>query len=287
MRSRTSYFAGFFILSLIVFWVPLSTLVHFSFEYEHYSHIILVPLVSAYLMCRDRRTIFAHAESGVRAGTLLLGGGAALYWFSQAHSILLSQNDQLSLTIFPIVLVWLGGFAFCYGTRAFRTAAFPLAFLFLAVPIPDFLLQNAILILQKGSAEATQALFRLVGVPVLRQGFLFVLPGLTIDVAPECSGIRSSLALFTISLLVGHFSLESGWRKVVLSLSVFPIAVIKNGMRIVTLCLLTIYRDPSYLSGSLHRRGGIPFFVLAFAVLTVVVWLLQRSEKKTKLARAA
>jgi exosortase len=147
------------------------------------------------------------------------------------------------------------------------------------VPVPGFLLERIILALQKGSAEVVEALFKLSGVPVLRQGFTFALPRVTFDIAHECSGIRSSLALFITSLLAGYVFLLSKWRRGILALSVVPVAIIKNGVRIVTLSLLASYVDRSFLTGSLHHRyGGALFSVLALAALVPVLWLLQRQE---------
>jgi exosortase len=147
------------------------------------------------------------------------------------------------------------------------------------VPIPDFVLNQAIFWLQSGSAEVSHAFFELMGVPVLRNGFIFSLPGVNIEVAKECSGIRSSLALFITSLLAGHLFLRSTWTKVVLALITLPLLVIKNGIRIVTVTLFSIYVDPGFLTGSLHQQGGILFFLVALAFLTPVLRLLQTSER--------
>jgi exosortase/archaeosortase family protein len=61
---------------------------------------------------------------------------------------------------------------------------------------------------------------------------------------------------------------------------VVPVAVVKNGIRIVTLSLLGIYIDPKFVIDSpLHRSGGIVFFLLALSLLTPVLWVLRKSEK--------
>ena len=135
------------------------------------------------------------------------------------------------------------------------------------------------------SAEASYALFQLFGVPVLRIGFIFSLPGVSIEVAKECSGIRSSLVLVIMSLLAGHLFLRSVWTKAVLTLATLPLLVVKNGIRIVTLSLLSIYVDPSFLTGSLHHQGGIVFFLLALVLLAPVLRLLQQSDRIGRTAR--
>jgi exosortase/archaeosortase family protein len=108
---------------------------------------------------------------------------------------------------------------------------------------------------------------------------VFSLPGITIEVAEECSGIRSSLILLIMSLLAGHLYLRSAWTKTLLSAATLPLGIVKNGIRIVTLTLLSIYIDPSFLTGQLHQKGGIVFFLLALVILAPVLWLLQRLER--------
>lgn len=275
---KTFWFMVFGILSLIAFWRPLHNLVRFSLQNESASHIILIPLVSAYLICLERRKIFLNVPYSWSVGTILLVQGVTLHLLAQRHVLALSQNDQLSLTVFSIVVLWIGGFVLCYGTQAFRAGAFPLLFLFLMVPIPDLLLEKAIFLLQKGSAGSVHVLFNLVGVPVFRQGLVFSLPGLNIEIAKECSGIRSSLALLITCLLASYLFLRSSWRRVLFVLFVFPLVFIKNGLRIVTLSLLGLYLERSFLTGSLHRDGGILFFLLALVILAPLLRLLQKSE---------
>jgi len=118
-----------------------------------------------------------------------------------------------------------------------------------------------------------------VDVPVVRTGLVFALPGITIEVAQECSGIRSSMALIITSLFAGHVLLRSVWRKAILMVATLPLLFIKNGIRIVTLSLLTVYVDPSFLAGRLHRQGGIVFLLLTIAMLLPVLWWLRKSER--------
>jgi exosortase len=106
-----------------------------------------------------------------------------------------------------------------------------------------------------------------------------VLPaGVTIEVAQECSGIRSSLVLLGVSLVASHWFLRSAWTKAILILVTVPLAIAKNGMRIVTLSLLSVYVDPGFLTGRLHHQGGIVFFSVALVLLVSMLLVLKRSE---------
>ena len=109
-----------------------------------------------------------------------------------------------------------------------------------------------------------------------QEGVVLSIPGLTLEVAKECSSIRSSLILLVTSMVLAHLLLRSNWGKVLVSVAAITLSVAKNGLRIFTLSMLGVYVDPSYLHGRLHHNGGIVFFlfVLAglFALLTVVRW---------------
>jgi len=154
-----------------------------------------------------------------------------------------------------------------------------LLFLFLTIPLPNTLLNHAIYFLQKGSAEVAEMIFDLAGVPALREGFVFHLAHFNIEVAKECSGIRSSLALLILALVVGHLFLRTPWKQVVFVIAGLLIMMVKNGVRIATLAILAEYVDPGFLYGRLHHEGGVVFFLLGLLLLLPVLWLLQRSEK--------
>ena len=170
-----------------------------------------------------------------------------------------------------LVLVWIGGFIICYGFAALRAAVFPLLFLLLMVPLPDVILDRIIHALQVGSTEGAYLIFQAVGTPVSRNGFLLSLPGVTIEVAKECSSIRSSIALFITCLLAAHMYLRSAWKIAVLLVLGLLLSVVKNAIRIATLTLLSIYVDPSFLTGRLHHEGGFVFFLLALLLIWPVL----------------
>jgi exosortase len=197
---------------------------------------------------------------------------------STAH--LLSSDEKLSLEILAVIGLWMSFFIADYGTLAFKAARFPLLFLLLLIPIPDFLIDRIVFALQVGSATAADFLFRIMDAPVLKEGLVFRFPSLDVEVAKECSGIRSSLVLLITTLLMAEFSLRSGWRKLLAVLSVFVIVMLKNGMRIVTITLLTVYVDPRFLHSWLHTSGGILFYVLGLVCIVGTIILLKKWEIK-------
>jgi len=278
--SRRLACGALVLAAVIWFWGPLSTVITLSLhygQYEHYSHIIAIPFLTLFLIYVERRTVFAVTAWAPRAGSLILAAGLAIATAGRMGNV--GGESAWTVGISSMVTTCIGAFVLCYGGEAFRRAAFPLLLLILMTPLPPALLHAIISFLQKWSAEGSAVLFDLLGVPVYREGFLFALPGLTIEIAEECSGIRSSLALFIVGLVAGHMCLRRSWSKTALAVIVVPLAIVKNAVRIVVLSLLAIHVDPSFITGSaVHRYSGIPLFAVSFAILGGVIWLLQHSE---------
>ena len=155
---------------------------------------------------------------------------------------------------------------------------FPLAFLVCAVPLPILMIEKIISLLVIGSTHITRILFTGFDVPFVQQGSIFHLPGFDIEIAKACSGIRSSIALFITAVLAGYVFLDKFWKLALLALSVFPVAVLKNAFRIVTLYLLSYFVDIRIIEGGfLHRSGGFIFFGLGLFVLGLIIWALRKS----------
>jgi exosortase len=278
ITSRWLLFAGWIILSSLLFIDPLVAFVRTSRSNDDASYFVLIPFISAWVLFVERHKIFLDLSyHKVFGGSFLLlaicatlasrlAGGAA------------SLGLQLSGYILSLALFWVAGFALLFGKAASKAAYFPLLFLFLMVPLPNALLDHVIYLLQAGSAWVTGAIFDLLGVPALREGFVFHLARINIKVAEECSGIRSSMALLILALLVAHFRLRSLWKKVLFLACGLFMMILKNGIRIVSLTLLAMHVDPSFLYGKLHRQGGIVFFLLSLLLLAPLLWLLQRGE---------
>jgi exosortase len=274
-------FAGFVAASILVSWKTLATLAFYSLHEESSSHILLIPVISIYLLYTERARIYKSVRPGGIPSLFLVVAAAFILILYFAERFFAGQASYLPVAILLLVVAWIGTFALFYGTSATRAAGFPLAFLLLMIPLPEQVLAHTIYFLQSGSTDIAYFLFRAVGVPVFRQGFFLTVPGVTIEVATECSGIRSSVALFITCLLAAHLFLRTPWKQLLFVLLAFPLALIKNGIRIVTLTLLSIYVDPSFLTGSLHHKGGFVFFLLALAILFPVLLWLAKTEAAT------
>jgi exosortase len=273
--ERTFFAALLWTLSVLAYLDPLTSLLNLAFQDERFTHILVTPIITVALICLKRKHIFRHCDYCPSLGIPILLLGFTLWYTLSVTRSSLTVNDRLAFLIAPIILSWIGVFILCYGMRPFRAALFPLFFLFFMLPPPSALLSQIVLFLQKGSAEFTEILFTLAGVPVYRQEFTFALPGVDIEIAEQCSGIRSSLSLFLSGVLSSYLFIHSAWKRACLILVTIPIAIFKNALRIVTISWLGIYVDSEFFHGGLHTRGGLPFSLLALAMLGLFLFVLR------------
>lgn len=265
--------------SVLVTFKRLTALLIYAWNHDSSSQILLIPIITLYLIWSGRKRIFAVTDFSIVPGIIVILSGGILFWIAGREASHLPGNEALSLSALSVCIIWTGGFFLCYGAQALRAGAFPFLFLLLMVPFPDPVLDRMIYMLQQGSTEIAYLIFKAFGVPVLRQGFLLSVPGVTIEVASECSSIRSSIALLITCLLAAHLYLRTWWKALILVLLSLPLSVVKNGIRIATLTLLSLYVNPGFLRGSLHRDGGFVFFFLALLILWPVFVSLEKSDR--------
>lgn len=264
-------------LCFLVFAKPISSLVQLADHDDTYSYILLIPFITVWLLYLQRE----QQRTGLRSSVLpavSFVAASLLTSFASLGCRACSPKDHLTLQTLALVLLVVAGFVLMLGAAKAKDSAFALGLLLFAVPIPEGVLNKMIYGLQAGSAEIAEIFFNLSGAPVLREGFVFRLPKMNIEVAKECSGIRSSLALLILALLVAQFSFRPVWKKVVFVLAGLCMMLVKNGIRIAALTLLANYVDPDFLYGNLHHRGGIVFFLIGLSLLLPVYWFLHKGE---------
>jgi exosortase len=261
-------------IALLVSFMPLSDLVRNGRPSDYYTHIPLVPVISVYVLFRRRNKLLRGEPASPLLGLAVIALGCGLIILDRSSQPGLISHAQLCAG--AAILFLSGSFIALFGTRPFRRALFPFLFLAFTIPLPLSWMDYAVLALVKASAGFTHLIFLAFRVPFVQEGATFYLPGFDIKVAQECSGIRSSLALLITSVLAGQIFLKRRWKKTALALTVLPVAVLKNAVRIVTLYLLSYFVDMRIIEGGfLHRSGGFIFFGLGLVMLAYVLWLLK------------
>ncbi len=285
MTTRTQIVAfGFLCAASIVFWWhSLAITLGLALSNDAYTHILLILPLSAALIYQDSKNGDSKAlqigtQRSRRIGAVLLALAVLIGCYARLGMVAAPDDVRLSLGMLALVTWWISSVILCFGVDAFRSFLFPLCFLFWMVPVPAIVLNEMVPFLQHQSAFAARILFQAIGVAVTQDGIMLAIPNLDIEVASECSSIRSSLMLVVTTMVLSHLFLRSWWRKSVLVAAAIPLAVAKNGLRIFTIAELGTRVDPGFLNGNLHHHGGIIFFGISIVVVVALLWILRRTE---------
>jgi exosortase C (VPDSG-CTERM-specific) len=256
-----------------------------SLRDELYSYAVLIPAICVWLI---RQRAPAISESGLpsrttaallfTAATLCASAGISAWrlgWITSETSWLTAQMGAW------VLAVW-GATAYHLGVSWMRRHLFALAFLSFTIPVPTPLVEALELGLQAASATASDWLFALSGTPYLRDGMAFWLPNIHILVAPECSGIRSTLVLLITGILGAHLLLRNPLHRWCVVLIILPLGVFRNALRILTLTLLSVHVNPEIMNSALHKRGGPLFFAVSLIPLFALFWWFGRRERKAR-----
>lgn len=274
---------GLFVIVLTAcFAGPLFSLVDYAWDSEFFSYILLIPVISLYMVWMQRREL-PRASVPFWKGTALasLGGAAllivwlwALYQGWRPH-----DEDFLTLMTTSYLLFLVAGcFAF-FGAEFSRAITFPLAFLAFMIPMPAAMLNGSEMFFQKTSAATASGFLKAAGMSVFRDDLVLNLPtNFSLVVAPECSGIHSTMVLLITAVLAGHMFLRSGWRRWFLVLFVIPLAIARNGFRVFVISELCVHVGHYMIDSPIHRRGGPIFFALSLIPFFALLLYLRKTE---------
>jgi exosortase C (VPDSG-CTERM-specific) len=277
--------ACFVIVLLVAFGQPLLGLANYAAHSSLHSYILLIPFVSGYLLYLRRDQLPKTHVADLPLAIVLLAGGLGiflfLHWLAFAERASTDNYSFVLLTISFLCCVAAGGIFFL-GRDWKRAAACPLAYLIFMVPRPNAMADALETASQYASAEVANVFFQLSGTPILRAGRVFQLPNITIEVAQECSGIRSSWVLLMTSILAANLFLKTSWRRTVLVAFIIPLGILRNGFRILVIGLLCVNVGPQMIHSLIHRRGGPVFFALSLIPLLLLLWWLHKGEIRTR-----
>lgn len=236
---------------------------------EYYSHGILIPPVSAYLIYqrfRNDKALTWLPGQGSNWGLLLIAVGLALYlWFFNERAFYLAAFA----TILMIGgLVWTLG-----GTNTAKRLIFPIAYLALMVPLP--VVDRYTLPLAMFTGVCSGGLARFMGLDVEIIGNAVKLPNADLVIGAQCSGVNSLIALTALMLLAAYLVKGPTWGRLALVLLAVPLAILGNILRVTS--LLFIARAWGAQAGFVfyHDYSGIVFFMIVLALMLPLTRLLR------------
>jgi exosortase len=248
-------------------------------QVKDYSHGYLIAPLSAYFIWERRNRIARTPVEPSWYGLIPLALGALALAIGRLGVELMSMRVAFVLTLIGLQVLFL-------GLPMTRVLAFPLAFLFLMVPLPQSLVNVIAFPLQLIAADLAVGGLHLFGMPVLREGNILHLPATQLFVKDACSGLRSLMALGTLGILFAYFFRKSWAERIVLVVSTIPIAVLVNSFRVALTAGLTYYWGPQMAEGAIHQTEGFFTFGMAFALLMAEATLISFGIKAYTRAKA-
>lgn len=264
-------------LTAFLYYRVLVKLVIDWWQIPDFSYGFLVPVFAAYLVWTKRDALRRAKAAPSSAGFAVIALGLVVL-------LLGVFGAELFLSRISLIIL-LAGLALCFGgPQILKELRFALLVLFLAVPIPAIIFNQITLPLQTLAAKLASDLLPVFGVPVLREGNVVDLPSMTLEVAEACSGIRSLMSLFSVSVFYGYFLERKTWKRIVLALASVPIAITANALRILGTGLCVQYWNPDKAVGFFHEFSGWIMFVVSLLALfllhRVISPLLPEREKQ-------
>ena len=147
------------------------------------------------------------------------------------------------------------------------------------IPIPSILMDRITFPMQLFASKTAALSLYFFGIPVLREGNVMLLANTSLEVAEACSGIRSLISLLALSVVFAYLSQRVTWKRIIVVLSTFPIAIIANAARVCGTGILAHHYGDKVAQGFFHGFSGWILFVVAFVCLFVVGALLSKVKK--------
>jgi exosortase len=232
-----------------------------------FSHGFLIPLFAAYLLWHQRVVLLGVPSKPSWNGLWVFIAGLLLLLVGVFGADLFLS--RVSFILLAMGITWM----LC-GLAVVRQVRFVFLVLFLGIPLPTLVMNQITFPLQILSSQSASILLPMAGVPVFREGNVIQLASIQLEVAEACSGIRSLLSLFTLSVIYGYFLEKSTWKRVTLALASIPIAVAANAVRIFGTGICVQYWSPDKALGFFHEFSGWLMFLISLTCLYGVHGLL-------------
>lgn len=264
----------YFLLGLLVLiYIPaLIDLVRDWYHDANYSHGFLVPLISFYLIWKNRAELSKIEAKPNGFGLAVIIFGVVLFILGNGASEYFTVRFSLVVTLFGIILYHL-------GSEFIRKSWFAVLFLVFMIPIPYVVYFSATFPMQLLASKVSSVLLNLIGMPVVRQGNIIHLPNQALEVAEACSGMRSLVSLMALGAIYAYLSQKRLSAKIILFLSAIPIAVISNVFRVFLTSIFVYTTDLTVTEEPFHSIMGAMVFVVAFILLFVFGAILRRIFK--------
>ncbi len=261
-------------LILVGFWEPIERLFNNWLTRPEYSHGLVIPVASGYLIWQRRALLQTTSFTGSWMGFGVALIGVCLWIAGELSTI-------FAVTQFALIVVIAGTTLSLTGLRSYRHLVVPILLLLLAIPLPRFIYNNFSSELQLLSSQLGVGLLRLAGISVYLEGNVIDLGHFQMQVVEACDGLRYLFPMMTLGLIVAYFFRGSWWQKTLVFLFTIPVTIVMNSVRIAMIGWFAERGNTALAEGLLHDVQGWAMFMVSSALLMLLVygfWKLRRDK---------
>jgi exosortase D (VPLPA-CTERM-specific) len=270
--------------ALIVAFIPFSNVLLGLFAIwnrePEYSHSLLIPFISLFLIWRERAVLTRSAFKGSWAGVALVVVGVLMWIVAELSTIYVIAQYAFLVVLYGLVLALAGG-------QVFRRLWMPLLILVFIIPLPAFFANSLSLRLQLLSSQLGVAVIRLAGISVYLDGNVIDLGTYKLQVAEACNGLRYLFPLMTLAFIVAYLFRAASWKRALLFVASVPVAVLMNSLRIGLIGITVEYWGPRMAEGVLHYfEGWVVFMISTLILLALAAFLARLGAPRARLRDA-
>jgi exosortase len=225
------------------------------------AYAAFLPFVSLWALWRKRRDLAAAPRAVAWSGLPLVAFALFLHWVGVR-----AQQPRVSMAAL-IVLLWAIPFLL-YGWRFAKHLLFPVGYLFLSIPM-NFL-DSMTSPLRIFAAWTSATILNGFGLRIVQTGAgLSSAAGnpFALDVAPECSGLHSLLAMTALMAAYAWYSQGTILKKWFFFLCSVPVAIVANIFRIMLVVLVAAAFGQERAMGLWHDYSGYPVFIAGILMM--------------------
>jgi exosortase A len=241
------------------YWGTLEAMAQIWWRSETYAHGLIVPPIALWLIWRDRQRPAGLAPHSTLGFAIPLTGFVFLWLLGELTAV----NALTQFAVIGLIVMAIMGLV---GWPMSKILAFPLFFLFFAVPVGDFLLPR----LMEWTADFTVLALRLTGIPVFREGQNFVIPSGHWSVVEACSGIRYLIASLTVGTLYAYLTYTSLKRRLIFILLALFVPILANWLRAYMIVMLGHLSGNKLAAGVDHLIYGWVFFGVVIVIMFAI-----------------
>lgn len=257
------------VVFLALYYPFLSTLVRDWDTNDNYSQGYFIPFVAGFMVWWIRDDLAKIELKPSNWGILLIALGLAQLFIAKVGSEFFLQRTSMIVVLYGISF-------FLFGRSFTKAVWLPIAYLIFMIPLPAIIWNRIAFPMQLFASSMTEDVVRLIGIPILREGNVLHLTQTSLEVVDACSGLRSLVNILGLAAGLGFLLNKEAWKRAVLFLSAFPIAIVVNIIRLTGTAALASLYGGDVAKGFLHDFSGWVVFVAGIALLLMTQSMLSK-----------